>query len=339
MREFGLSHSFKSIRIAIFCVSLLLTTKQIYTVMAILTRDKVTEIYCIVDDFCKYFASEYPKTAISDKAKRTRNRKATLSDSEIMTILLGFHFGTYRDFKHYYLCCICEQFCTEFPKRVSYNRFIELSHRVAILLPIFLKLVAFGKPTGISFVDSTCIPVCHLTRRYSNKVFKGFATVGKSTMSWYYGFKLHLICNDKGELLNFCLTKANTDDRASVVWDVLSKNMFGKVFADRGYISQKLFEHLFDQGIHIVTGLRANMKNKLMPMWDKILLRKRYIIECINDYLKNTAQIVHSRHRSITGFMINLMSAMGAYCFFDNKVQAFKDKVETTKKTTIWKQA
>lgn len=186
----------------------------------------------------------------------------------------------------------------------------------------FLNLKAFGTCTGITFVDSTMIPVCHNLRRYANKVFRGMATDGKGTMGWCHGFKLHLACNDRGEIISFVLTGANVDDRDPRVWDVLAKQLYGKLFADRGYISQNLFNRLFDDGIQLVTGLRANMKNRLMSFHDKMMLRKRYIIETINDMLKNVAQIVHSRHRSINNFIMNLISALGAYSFFDNKPAA-----------------
>ena len=92
------------------------------------------------------------------------------------------------------------------------------------------------------------IPVCHNVRRYFNKVFSGLAKNGKGTMGWYHGFKLHLLCNDPGEVITFCLTGANVDDRDSRVWNVFTKVLYGKVFADRGY-KQELFESLFSQGI------------------------------------------------------------------------------------------
>ena len=97
----------------------------------------------------------------------------------------------------------------------------------------------------------------------------------------------------EGELIAFVLTGANVSDRDSKAFDVLAKRLYGKLFADKGYTSQKLFDALFEDGIQLVTGLRVNMKNKLM-------LRKRYIVETINDLLKNTAQMVRSRHRSVT---------------------------------------
>lgn len=288
-------------------------------------KNKITELFYILDEFSSKFDTEIEKRhLLSNTGKARRIRKASLSDSEIMTILLLFHFGTFRNFKHYYLHYIKEHLRAEFPNAVSYNRFVELESRVFFKLVFFLNLRAFGRCSGISFVDSTMIPVCHNMRRYSNKVFKGIATNGKGTMGWCHGFKLHLVCNDRGEIITFCLTGANVDDRNPQVWAVLAKELYGKLFADRGYISPRLFDSLFEDGIHLVTGIKTNMKNKLMTMWDKIMLRKRYIIETINDLLKNTAQIVHSRHRSINNFIMNLISALAAYCFFENKPKALQ---------------
>lgn len=170
-----------------------------------------------------------------------------------------------------------------------------------------------------SFVDSTCIPVCHMKRMGRNSVFRNIAEKGKSTMGWYFGFKLHLLCNERGDILDFVLTKANIDDRNPMVFKQFESNLFGKLYADRGYISQNLFETLWSKNIHIVTGLKSNMKNKLMDTFDKIMLRKRSIIETINDILKNVAQMVHSRHRSFENFLVNVLSAVAAYCFFDKK--------------------
>lgn len=135
----------------------------------------------------------------------------------------------------------------------------------------------------------------------------------------------------------FVLTGANVSDRDSKAFDVLAKRLYGKLFADKGYTSQKLFDALFEDGIQLVTGLWVNMKNKLMPFYDKMMLRKRYIVETINDLLKNTAQIVHSRHRSVTNFIMNLISALGAYCFFDNKPAALVGySIEDTRQLNLF---
>ena len=290
-----------------------------------ISRDKVTEIFCIIDEFCKFFEAENAeKLLITSDDRRRRRRSASMSDSEIMTILLLFHFGSFRNFKHYYFTYIKGVLRKDFPTAVSYNRFVELEGRVFFQLMFFLNLRAFGRCTGISFVDSTMIPICHNLRRYANKVFDGIATDGKGTMGWCHGFKLHLACNDRGEIIAFVLTGANVSDKNPEVFKVLAKRLYGKLFADKGYISQKLFDFLFEDGIHLVTGLKTNMKNKLMPFYDRMMLRKRYIIETINDLLKNTAQIVHSRHRSVGNFIMNLISALGAYCFCDNKPKALQ---------------
>ncbi|MBQ4621860.1 MAG: IS982 family transposase, partial [Bacteroidaceae bacterium] len=105
----------------------------------------------------------------------------------------------------------------------------------------------------------------------------------------------------------------------------------------RGYISPKLFDMLFEDGVHLVTGIRTNMKNKIMPMWDKIMLRRRCIIETINDMLKNTAQLVHSRHRSVNNFIMNMVATLAAYSFFDNKPQALQGvRIEKTEQTMLF---
>ena len=274
-----------------------------------ITQDKITNIFCTLDEFSKKFDAEVAKgELISSTGIRRRHREASLSDGEIMTILIVFHFGTFANFKHYYLHYIKIHLRREFPDAVSYNRFVELESRVFFKLMFFLKLY-----------------------------FKGMATDGKGTMGWCHGFKLHFTCNDRGEIITFCLTGANVDDRNPEVWNVLAKELYGRLFADRGYISPRLFETLFEDGIHIVTGIKANMKNKLMPLWDKIMLRKRYVIECINDMLKNTAKLVHSRHRSINNFLMNLIAALGAYCFFDNKPEALQGyTIEQSKQLTLF---
>lgn len=285
-----------------------------------LTQDKITEIYCIVDDFCKDYSTEISKRQVlPNDSKKHRSRSCEMSDSEIMTVLLMFHFGTFRNFKHYYLHYIGVHMRNEFPKQLSYNRFIEIEHRVFTPMMFFLNGICFGKCTGITFVDSTKISVCHNKRIKRNKVFEGFAQLGKSTMGWFYGFKLHLVCNDKGELLSFCLTPGNVDDRDPNTLKNLTRNLFGKLFADKGYISASLFETLFEKGIHLVTGIKSKMKNRLMSLHDKILLRKRSVIETINDELKNICQVEHTRHRAMHNFVMNLISALAAYCFFDKK--------------------
>jgi predicted AAA+ superfamily ATPase len=201
----------------------------------------------------------------------------------------------------------------EFPKTVSYNRFVELMQSSLLPMTMFAKTCCLGSCTGISFVDSTPIRVCKNKRIKRNKVFKGIAEVGKSTMGWFYGFKLHIVINEKGEVLNFAVTQANVDDREPLKNEYFLQQIFGKLFADKGYVSDKLKQLLFVDGINLITGIRNNMKNSLMSLNDKILLRKRSVIETVNDELKNICQIEHSRHRSFANFLSNLIAGIIAY--------------------------
>ncbi|HEY9895286.1 MAG TPA: IS982 family transposase, partial [Candidatus Sericytochromatia bacterium] len=198
------------------------------------------------------------------------------------------------------------------PKLVSYSRFIRWVPSVLLPLCAYLKH-CFGTCSGISFLDSTSLKVCHNRRIHSHRVFQGLAARGKTSVDWFFGFKLHLGVNDQGELLNIMLTPGNTDDRKPVP-DLL-KALFGKVFADRGYVSQALFEQLLRTcGIELFAKPKRNMKPRLMRLTDKLLARKRAIIESVIDQLKNISQIEHSRHRSPVNFCVNVLCGLIAYC-------------------------
>jgi hypothetical protein len=277
---------------------------------------KVTEIYCIADDFCKEFAFQQEKYMVEDKTYKHRNKPNRMNDAEIMVILILFHSGGFRCFKHYYKENVCKHLTHLFPHRVSYSRFVELEKEVPLLLTIFIKQVLLGRCTGISFVDSTPLRVCRNQRILIHKTFERSATRGKCSMGWFFGFKLHLIINDKGEILNFMFTPGNVDDREPLKQGRFLENIKGKLCADKGYIGQTLFENLFMDGIQLITKVKNKMKNSLMSIADKILLRKRALIETVNDELKNIAQIEHSRHRSFNNFIVNALSAIDAYCFF-----------------------
>ncbi|MDR1368556.1 MAG: IS982 family transposase [Dysgonamonadaceae bacterium] len=159
---------------------------------------------------------------------------------------------------NFYLFYVAEHLQSEFPNLLSYNRFVELERKIIIPFALFLKLICFGQCTGITFIDSTKMAVCKNKRIKRNRVFKDMATIGKSTMGWFYGFKLHLAVNDKGELLNFCVTPANVDDRDWSVIQPLCKQLFGKLYGDKGYISASLCELLFFAGrnVYLLGGLR-----------------------------------------------------------------------------------
>lgn len=279
---------------------------------------KITEIFCSIDDFCKEFIPKYESCLIGEKRKRNKPSKLILS--EVMTIQVLFHFSGFRNFKTFYNGFVCNHWKNHFPDLVSYNRMVELCSESMIPLAIYLKSRALGQCTGISFIDSTPLRVCNNRRIHSHKVFDGLASRGQCSIGWFYGFKLHLITNDLGQVVDFMLTPGNVDDRKPLQIQRFIKKLWGKLFGDKGYISKELFENLFFNGVHLVTKLRKNMKSSsITPLMDAIMLRKRAICETIIDQLKNIFQIEHSRHRSPKNFLTNLFSALIAYNFNDKK--------------------
>ncbi len=269
------------------------------------------ELFVEVDDFCKTFEPWAASQQLPGRAGGSkRGPKAVMSASEVMTLVIHFHQAGYRNLKHYYQKHVCEHLQAEFPKLVSYGRFVELVRHVALPLCAFLQS-RMGCTTGVAFIDSTPLAVCHNRRISRHRVFKDLAARGKNSMGWFYGFKLHLIVSDIGELLAVQVTPGNVDDRKPV--EALSADLFGKLFGDKGYLSQALFETLFERGLELITSLRKNMKGQLMLLSDRLLLRKRFLIETITDQLKNISQIEHTRHRSPANFAVNLLAGLIAY--------------------------
>ena len=269
----------------------------------------IVELFCHIDDFCKTFISDWESKLIEGGEKK-RRRQRQLSISEIMTILVAFHSSGFRTFKHFYSFLLTHH-RDLFPSLVGYTRFISYIPSVIVPLTAYLN-TRKGQVTGIGFVDSTAIAVCKNGRILSNRVFRGLAKRGKTTTGWFFGFKCHIIINDRGELLAFCITPGNTDDRVPL-GEKLAKGVTGKLFGDKGYVSKELFEKLLSQGLTLFTHIKKNMKNSLMPLIDKILLRKRSLVETVNDQLKNISQIEHSRHRSPTNFLVNFLCALISY--------------------------
>ena len=276
---------------------------------------RLIAMFCEIDDFCKWFEPLYTQRLLQN-GQRQRIRQTALALSEIMTIIVYFHNSHYRDFKHYYTEYVEGHLRPYFPALVSYSRFVELMPRVVVPLCGYLH-TRKGRCTGITFVDSTSLAVCHNRRISRHKVFDGYATRGKSSMGWYFGFKLHLMINDEGELLAFRVTPGEVDDREPV-WQ-MAEELWGHLYGDRGYISKALHDDLLAHGLRLITLMRRTMKPRLMRLWDRLMLRKRFLIETVNDQLKHISQIEHSRHRSLTGFMVNLVGGLIAYTFQPKK--------------------
>lgn len=276
----------------------------------------IVALFYDLDKFAVEFEPQWRRRLLRDgkahRHRRHRNRPSQMCLSEEMTILVLFHASNYRTFKHFYLQHVCQHLRGEFPNLVSYNRFVErIPHAFAALTAYLQKRM--GQCSGISFIDSAPLRVCHNLRIHSHRVMAGLAARGKSSTGWFYGFKLHVVINDRGELLSIGFTPGNVNDRTPVPG--LTRRLFGKLVGDKGYISQELFEQLFVRGLQLITRIKSNMKNRLMLLWDKLLLRKRAIIETVLDQLKNISQIEHSRHRAVVNYFADIVAGLIAYTY------------------------
>lgn len=281
----------------------------------------LVELYVIIDDFCKQFMPRYLRLLKANK-QIVRVRRKMLSTSEIVLIILMYQQSGFANFKWYYTNEVLGTYRSYFKELPSYNRFVELiPESLTVLLRLLNYLLYRNRhySNGIEFIDSSKIHVCHNKRISMNKVFAGVAELGKSTMGWFFGFKLHITCDTSGDLTSMAITKGNVDDRVPVT--KLMQNFKGKLFADRGYIDHKLSESLSESGITLITQAKKNMKNRLMPanVFDVIMHKKRSIIESIFNLLKNKLQLCHTRHRSIANFVVHIISVITSYQLFGNK--------------------
>jgi hypothetical protein len=283
---------------------------------------KLTTIFCYSDDFCKFFEKEFNARTLST-GSHLRKRDFLLSLSEVIAIIVYYHESGYKTFKDYYTRSTGLKLA--FPNMPTYNRFLELQQLAITPLAFFTKLLSQEQCDGTSFIDSFSLEVSHPKRVSSHKTFRGIAKRGKTSMGWFFGFKVHLIINSTGEILNFEITKGNIADNNSKLIEKIMKPIHGKIYGDKGYLlNSELFESLYNQGIHVVTKIRKNMQNKLMVMQDKLMLRKRGVIESVGAILKESFNIEHSRYRNPMTLLINVCAALIAYSFRENKPSIHK---------------
>jgi DDE family transposase len=274
----------------------------------------ITALYCCLDDFCKVFEDWEAHRLIP--SAQTRTRPGKLSRAEMLFIMGLFHLSAYKNFKTFYLHGIGCQYRACFRDLPHYDRFISLMPRLFVPLMVLLHSLS-GEETGLYFGDSSKLAVCHNRRIDRHRVFDGLAARGKTSMGWFYGLKLHLVINHKGQIMALKITPGNTAD--STVLDEITQHLRGKLYADKGYISREVFTKLWQRGLHLITGIRRNMRNHLMLLGDKIMLRKRFVIETVFDILKCDMGLEHSRHRSPVNAMVHVLSCLVAYAYRPGK--------------------
>ena len=275
-----------------------------------------TALFVCLDDFAATFESWERNRLIPSGRKRRRAGKLSLG--EMLFIMVLFHLSPFKDFKHFWVHGVEQKYRGCFGDLPSYGRFVALMPRLFAPLCVLIHSLS-GEETGIYVADSTKLAVCANPRISRNRTFKGLAARGHSTMGWFFGFKLHVVMNHKGELMAMKITPGNTDDRAPL--EDMVAGLEGKLLADKGYISKKLFARLWTQGLHLITGIRRNMRNYLMPIMDKLLLRKRFIVETLFDKLKSEMGLEHTRHRSPTNAFVHILSCLVAYTLGKTKIK------------------
>jgi len=286
-----------------------------------MNNDQLTRIFCEIDDFCKEFEQYLQNKSLPSPTQGHRGPRCCVSDSEIMTILIFFQSSGYRTFKHFYEGFLSVYWRSAFPYLPSYHRFIEILHRVICPLALFSQLRS-GKRTGIYYIDSTCLPVCHLKRSRRHKTFDNIAEYGRTSVGWFFGLKLHLVINDRGELIAFKLTRGNQHDAKAS--ESLLQILQGLAFGDKGYISKALFSRLLEKGLKLITRPRKNMQPTMFSSFEKQLLNQRGIIETVINHFKHHYQVWHTRHRSVINALTHLLAAVAAYAIEPLKISAIK---------------
>lgn len=284
---------------------------------------QLTTIFCQMDDFYNEFNKHSTHFLLPAPAPTHQHGPACgLAISEIMTILVMFHMIRFRDFKTFYCGYVQQYYRREFPGLPSYERFIAIMNRAILPLLIFTQLHS-GKRSGVYYIDSSCLPVCHLKRSKRHKVFDNIAQYGKTSVGWFFGLKLHIVINNQGQLIAFKMTQGNQHDATEAV--SLLKNLSGLTFGDKGYIGKRIFEELLSKGMKLITRKRKNMKEGVsLSEYEKQLLNQRGIIETVIGHLKHHYQIWHSRHRSILNAMTHLTAALSAYVIEPLSISAIK---------------
>ncbi|MCF6766739.1 IS982 family transposase, partial [Thiotrichales bacterium 19S3-7] len=261
------------------------------------------------------------KANLIGKEKSTKGRKPILTVSEIATILVMFQQVKWRTFKDYYNDFVCVYWKNHFAKLPSYNRFVELIEQAMLPLSLFI-LANQGKQTGIYYIDSSKLPVCHNLRAKRHKVFSSIAEKGRTGMGYFYGLKLHLVVNQHCEIMNFQISKGNLHDSKPMV--SLCDSLTGYLFGDKGYISKDKKKTLLEKGLEVMTKVRKNMKKPILTVEQKQLLNQRSIIGTLFDHLKNSLMLWHTRHRSVRNAMTHLLSALAAWVISPIKISAQK---------------
>ena len=274
--------------------------------------DRLVEDFCQFDDFCQAFRPFWEARLLRQDAQPARKRgpQPGLVDSEIMTIVVLYHSSRFRNFKAFYEGVVLTLLRSACPKAPCYARFITLTHHVWVPLMVFL-LTRMGRRTGLYYIDSTPLPVCHPRRINRHRVFAGLAGRGKTSLGWFFGFKLPLVFNPERQIVALQLTPGNVNDTTPVAQ--LTWGLIGKLFGDKGYVGKDLAHKRLRRGLVLMTRVRRNMKRLPISFFDKALLNGRNIVETIIGHIKEFSSLRLPKHRSVFNAFTHITAAIVAY--------------------------
>lgn len=271
-------------------------------------------IFCFVDDFHEHILTLLRPALIRPHQQHPPLKRRNLSTTELVSLALFFQFTGHRSWRDFYKY-IKTHYRQDFPDLPSYRNFVAamnaLSPYAVILLQAFCALFRQTTPaTAAKFADSTNLPVCSIKREFSHQVMKLFATKSKTTMGWFYGLRLHVLCNELMQILECRITTATVGERAALesMWNYI----FGLIVADAGYLGQEFQTRARSLGKQLLTGARANMK-KLLTKKQHELLQLRQVIETIFSVLKTRLGLGSTLPRSPLGHFARYVWCLAAY--------------------------
>lgn len=285
------------------------------------TENKLIELFIAVDDLYKSYVNYQRGRGVLPRSNG--KVRTQLNGSEVCTILVAYHYSGYKCFEYYYRELILGRYADYFPEAPLYESFLSYIPKAADLIYLWLLYSAtIAQRTGLYFIDSKKLQVCHLRREKSNKVFTGVARKGKTSTGWFFGLKIHLIINNLGQIVAFDLTPGNVADNNQQLLMKLLQNLDGTCVGDKGYIT-KLFDFFYENGLHLITKPKKNMKQTPVDLKFNALVNKRAVVESVFDILSSVCDIEHSRHRKPVNACVHILSALIAYQYFDQKPRVF----------------
>lgn len=271
-------------------------------------------IYCFMDEFLKGTLIGI-KYAIERPGKdRPPLKKHNLGLAELASLAIFRFFTGHKNWKDFYQH-VKTYHQRDFPRLPDYKNFLEAINKLSVLAILMLQgfMNIFNKITGengLKFTDSTKLAVCQIKREFSHKVCKGLASKSKSTMGWFYGFRLHIICNELMQILKLKITTGIGDERK--ILETMWSDIFGMIIADAGYVSKKLEKKALSLGKFFLTGTRANMR-KIMTEAEHQLLKLRQLAETVFSVLKLRMGLETSLPRSPLGYFAHYIWCITAY--------------------------